>query len=143
MSVFKRKRIRVHGLMVVSKSDICLETLFEEYSFLNALKESHLLLQFFNLLFSFRAEELFAAAIKSSVVNIGVSRSHSFVPGQKSDDQQQEPKLEVSETEEESPREVLPLTPQSLIGSPSILDSSFKKINKRILVELMKGMGVR
>lgn len=133
----------MHGLMVVSKSDICLETLFEEYSFLNALKESHLLLQFFNLLFSFRAEELFAAAIKSSVVNIGVSRSHSFVPGQKSDDQQQEPKLEVSETEEESPREVLPLTPQSLIGSPSILDSSFKKINKRILVELMKGMGVR
>lgn len=48
MSVFKRKRIRVHGLMVVSKSDICLETLFEEYSFLKALKESHLLLQFLN-----------------------------------------------------------------------------------------------
>ena len=45
---FKRKRIRVHGLMVVSKSDICLETLFEEYSFLKALKESHLLLQFLN-----------------------------------------------------------------------------------------------
>lgn len=97
------------------------------------------------MLFSFRAEELFAAAIKSSVVNIGVSRSHSFVPGQKSDDQEEEPKLEVRETEEQekSPREVLPLTPQSLIGSPSIPDSSFKKINKRIVVELMKGMGVR
>lgn len=97
------------------------------------------------MLFSFRAEELFAAAIKSSVVNIGVSRSHSFVPGRKSDDQEEEPKLEVRETEEQekSPREVLPLTPQSLIGSPSIPDSSFKKINKRIIVELMKGMGVR
>lgn len=142
MSVFKRKRIRVHGLMIVSKSDICLETLFEEYTF---LKESHLLLQFLNCFSPFRAEELFAAAIKSSVVNIGVSRSHSFVPGQKSDDQQEETKLEVSETEEQekSAREVLPLTPQSLIGSPSIPDSSFKKINKRILVELMKGMDVR
>ena len=96
------------------------------------------------MLFSFRAEELFAAAIKSSVVNIGVSRSHSFVPDQKSDDQQEEPKLDVIETEEQekSLKEVLPLTPQSLIGSPSIPDSSFKKINKRILVELMKGMGV-
>ena len=71
-----------------------------------------------------------------------MSRSHSFVSDQKSDDQQEEPKLEVSETEEQEKllREVLPLTPQSLIGSPSIPDSSFKKINKRILVELMKGM---
>ena len=71
-----------------------------------------------------------------------MSRSHSFVPDQKSDDQQEEPKLEVSETEEQEKllREVLPLTPQSLIGSPSIPDSSFEKIDKRILVERMKGM---
>ena len=95
----------------------------------------------------FRAEELFAAAIKASVVNLGVSRSHSFVPGQKSDDRHEEEIIQArpaqensqSEPEEQSQREILPLTPQSLVGSPSIPDSSSKKVNKRILIELMKG----
>ncbi|KAL9968293.1 hypothetical protein ACROYT_G026648 [Oculina patagonica] len=95
-----------------------------------------------------RAEELFAAAIKASVVSLGVSRSHSFVPGQKSDAQHEEEIIQARpaaennqspEPLEQSQREILPLTPQSLIGSPSIPDSSFKKVNKRILIELMKG----
>lgn len=96
----------------------------------------------------FRAEELFAAAIKAPVVNLGVSRSHSFVPGQKSDAQHEEEVIQARPAAENSQspgpleqlqREILPLTPQSLIGSPSIPDSSFKKVNKRILIELMKG----
>ena len=101
--------------------------------------------------FFFRAEELFAAAIKAPVVNIGVSRSHSFVPGQKNDEPFEEeviqatPKLENNELEklQEQPQKeiILPPTPQSLIGSPSIPDSSFKKVSKRILIELMKGEG--
>ena len=79
------------------------------------------------------------------VVNIGVSRSHSFVPGQKTDEPleiiQATPQLEITESEdqEQSQREILPLTPQSLIGSPPIPDSSFKKISKRILIDLKKG----
>lgn len=84
------------------------------------------------------------------MVNLGVSRSHSFVPGQKSDAQHEEeviqarptPENSQSESLEQSQREILPLTPQSLAGSPSIPDSSFKKVNKRILVELMKGKGI-
>lgn len=95
----------------------------------------------------FRAEELFAAAIKAPVVNLGVSRSHSFVPGQKSDAEHEEEVIQArpaqensqSEPQEQSQREILPSTPQSLVGSPSIPDSSFKKVNKRILIELMKG----
>ena len=98
----------------------------------------------------FRAEELFAAAIKAPVVNLGVSRSHSFVPGQKSNEQHEEeviqarpaPENSQSEPQEQSQREILPLTPQSLVGSPSIPDSSFKKVNKRILVELLKGKDI-
>lgn len=94
-----------------------------------------------------RAEELFAAAIKSPVVNLGVSRSHTFVPGKniayplKEEIIQAIPKLDIDEPnqEEQSPRQVFPVTPQKFTGSPSIADSSFKKVNKRILVELMKG----
>lgn len=106
-------------------------------------------LLFLRCLFQFRAEELFAAAIKAPVVNIGVSRSHSFVPGQKNDESvgeeiiQATPRIETNELEqqedEQSQTESLPLTPQSLVGSPSIPDSSFKKVSKRILIELMKG----
>ena len=82
------------------------------------------------------------------MVNIGVSRSHSFVPGEKNDEPAEEeiiqaqPRLESDESEQEQEqlqREILPLTPQSLIGSPSIPDSSFKKVSKRIRIELMKG----
>ena len=95
----------------------------------------------------FRAEELFAAAIKAPVVQLGVSRSHSFVPGQKSDAQHEEEVIQArpasendqSEPLEQSQRQILPLTPQSLVGSPSIPDNSFKKVNKRVLIELMKG----
>lgn len=81
------------------------------------------------------------------MVNLGVSRSHSFVPGQKSDAEHEEEVIQArpaqensqSEPQEQSQREMLPSTPQSLVGSPSIPDSSFKKVNKRILIELMKG----
>ena len=81
------------------------------------------------------------------MVNLGVSRSHSFVPGQKSDAENEEEVIQArpaqensqSEPQEQSQREILPSTPQSLVGSPSIPDSSFKKVNKRILIELMKG----
>ena len=93
----------------------------------------------------FRAEELFAAAIKAPVVNLGVSRSHSFVPGQQSGTDeviQARPAPENSQSEPLEHGEILPLTPQSLVGSPSISDSSFKKVNKRILIELMKGKGI-
>ncbi|XP_074624634.1 uncharacterized protein LOC141882580 isoform X1 [Acropora palmata] len=94
-----------------------------------------------------RAEELFAAAIKSPEVSLGVSRSHTFVPGKniayppKEEIIQAIPKLDIDEPnqEEQSPRQVFPVTPQKFAGSPSIADSSFKKVNKRILVELMKG----
>ena len=97
--------------------------------------------------FHFRAEELFAEAIKASVVNLGVSRTHSFVPGQKSDTPHDDevvhaqPMEENNESQEQdqTQRGILPLTPQSMISSPSIPDNSFKKVNKRILVELMKG----
>ena len=94
-----------------------------------------------------RAEELFAAAIKSPVVSLGVSRSHTFVPGNNIADPPKDeiiqaiPKLEIDEPnqEEQSPRQVFPVTPQKFTGSPAIADSSFKKVNKRILIELMKG----
>ena len=97
--------------------------------------------------FHFRAEELFAEAIKASVVNLGVSRTHSFVPGQKSDTPHEDevvhaqPMEENNESQEQdqTQRGILPLTPQSMISSPSIPDNSFKKVNKRILIELMKG----
>ncbi|XP_067023281.1 partitioning defective 3 homolog isoform X2 [Acropora muricata] len=94
-----------------------------------------------------RAEEIFAAAIKSPTVSLGISRSHTFVPGKniayppKEEIIQAIPKLDIDEPnqEEQSPRQVFPVTPQKFAGSPSIADSSFKKVNKRILVELMKG----
>lgn len=94
-----------------------------------------------------RAEELFAAAIKSPTVSLGISRSHTFVPGKniayppKEEIIQAIPKLDIDEPnqEEQSPRQVFPVTPQKFAGSPSIADSSFKKVNKRILVELTKG----
>ncbi|XP_029207740.2 partitioning defective 3 homolog isoform X1 [Acropora millepora] len=94
-----------------------------------------------------RAEEIFAAAIKSPTVSLGISRSHTFVPGKniayppKEEIIQAIPKLDIGEPnqEEQSPRQVFPVTPQKFAGSPSIADSSFKKVNKRILVELMKG----
>ena len=81
------------------------------------------------------------------MVSLGVSRSHSFVPGQQSGTDeviQARPAPENSQSEplEQSHGEILPLTPQSLVGSPSISDSSFKKVNKRILIELMKGKGI-
>lgn len=99
------------------------------------------------IFFHFRAEELFAEAIKASVVNLGVSRTHSFVPGQKSDTPHEDevvhaqPMEENNESQEQdqTQRGILPLTPQSMISSPSIPDNSFKKVNKRILIELMKG----
>lgn len=98
-----------------------------------------------------RAEELFAEAIKASVVNLGVSRTHSFVPGQKSDTPHDDEVIHAQPIEEnnesqqqqqqdQTPREILPLTPRSMINSPSIPDNSFKKVNKRILIELMKGI---
>ena len=103
----------------------------------------------FIILFPFfpRAEEIFAAAIKSPTVSLGISRSHTFVPGKniayppKEEIIQAIPKLDIDEPnqEEQSPRQVFPVTPQKFAGSPSIADSSFKKVNKRILVELMKG----
>lgn len=94
-----------------------------------------------------RAEEIFAAAIKSPTVSLGISRSHTFVPGKniayppKEEIIQAIPKLDIDEPnqEEQSPRQVFPVTPQKFAGSPSIADSSFKKVNKRILVELTKG----
>lgn len=94
-----------------------------------------------------RAEELFASAINASVVTMGVSRSHSFVPGQTNYEPPEEeiiqatPKFENEESghQEQPQREALPLTPRSFVGSPSIPDSSVKKVSKRILIELMKG----
>ena len=99
------------------------------------------------IFFHFRAEELFAEAIKASVVNLGVSRTHSFVPGQKSDTPHEDEVVHAqpmeennkSQEQDQTQRGILPLTPQSMISSPSIPDNSFKKVNKRILIELMKG----
>ena len=71
------------------------------------------------------------------------------MPGQNNDEPvgeeiiQATPRVETDEVEkreeEQSQTEILPLTPQSLVGSPSLPDSSFKKVSKRILIELMKG----
>ena len=72
---------------------------------------------------------------------MGVSRSHSFVPGQTNYEPPEEEIIQATPKfeNEESGHQEQPLTPRSFVGSPSIPDSSVKKVSKRILIELMKG----
>ena len=89
---------------------------------------------------------MFAAAIQAPVINIAVSRSHSFVPGQRNDEEVEEERVttdlvaENAVGQEQSERGMSSAPHESFVASPpSIADTSFKKVNKRIRIELHKG----